>query len=290
MPRAAFLSIENTDGWFIDDDLVHEPLRKAGWEIENIPWNHPADWNRFDLVIIRSPWDYQDHPDHFMNVLKAIEDSSAVLANNLEIVRWNIHKDYLFELQEKGVELLPTRKIYSPGLSDINETFAALNATELIIKPVIGANADDTFRLKKGLPDTYHHILQQFRERECYLQAFEENILNEGEFAVMYFNGKRAHTVLKTVKKGDFRVQEEHGGGVLAIPNPEKELLSAADRAMDAVPFIPLYARVDLVRTKDNSFALMELELIEPCLYFRFDSSAPHDFAQAIDAFWKRIN
>jgi glutathione synthase/RimK-type ligase-like ATP-grasp enzyme len=288
MSQCAFLSIANTDGWFIDDDLVHEPLRRLGWNVSNIPWNKTTDWDKYDMVIIRSPWDYQDHLDNFLKVLDDIENSRTILFNDLNIVRWNINKSYLFDLKRKGIELIPTMKLSSPGIEDFMEAFDRWNEKEVIIKPLVGANADDTFRMSKDQPDLLEEITLRFRQRECLIQPFEVNVVQEGEFSVMYFGGMRAHTILKTAGKGDYRVQEEHGGGVLPVPEPETDLLRTADKVMEALPFAPLYARVDLVRTTENTFALMELELIEPALYFRFDPDAPFLFAACADQFWKR--
>ena len=46
----------------------------------------------------------------------------------------------------------------------------------------------------------------------------------------------------------------------------------------------PLYARVDFVRMPVGTFAVMEVELIEPALYLRMDADAPERFAHAGDA------
>lgn len=107
MPRCAFLTLENTAGWFIDDDLVHEPLRTLGWEVDNVPWTSPADWNAYDLVVIRSPWDYQQRPDEFFEVLKQIDRSQALLQNSVETVQWNINKNYLLELEAQALDWFP---------------------------------------------------------------------------------------------------------------------------------------------------------------------------------------
>ena len=117
------------------------------------------------------------------------------------------------------------------------------------------------------------------------LLPFRNNVVKEGEFTLMYFNRKLSHTILKTIGKGDFRVQEEHGGGVIPISKPEDELLKAAEKAMSALPQTPFYARDDLVRTPKNIIALRELELIEPCLYFRFDKDSLKFFADLLDEF-----
>ncbi|MCA6075061.1 ATP-grasp domain-containing protein [Fulvivirga sedimenti] len=289
MPKCAFLSIANTEGWFIDDDLVHEPLTKLGWEVDNIPWNQPTDWNAYHVVVIRSPWDYQDHLEQFLDVLEQIEKSSALLLNDISIVRWNINKNYLFELEQKGIQLVPSIRKTGPNHSDIEKAYKTFKTSELIIKPIIGANADDTFRIPKQNTEVSHKVIQLFQDRECILQPFMKYIVEEGEFSLMYFNGELSHVILKTVGNGDFRVQEEHGGDVIPIIHPEPRLLEAAGKAMKALPAVPMYARVDLVRTARNDFALMELELIEPCLYFRFDPKSATRFAACIDDQLKRV-
>jgi len=287
MPKCAFLSIANTEGWFIDDDLVHEPLQNMGWEVKNIPWNKSTDWNFFDLVIIRSPWDYQHHLQQFMQVLNEINNSRATLLNSIDTIKWNINKNYLFELEKKGVALVPTIKKIGPKQADIESSFEKFKTNELIIKPIIGANADDTYRVNIKDTSTFNKIAAVFQDRKCMIQPFMQSIINEGEFSLIYFNGKLSHTILKTVGPGDYRVQEEHGGGVITIENPETSLIIAGNKAMSSLPEIPLYARVDLVSTPSNSFALMELELIEPCLYFRFNSDSAAKFAACIDDYLK---
>ncbi len=287
MPACAFLSISNTEGWFIDDDLVHPFLEELGWTVQNIPWNQPTNWDQFDLVVIRSPWDYQQHLEEFQKVLREIDQSKTLLLNPLDLVLWNIHKGYLFELKQKGVELVPTIRISRLDSSSLEKAFESLQTEQLIVKPIIGANADDTFWLKKSQPESWTKALTVFQNKEGMIQPFMQSIVDEGEFSLMCFQGKLSHSIIKTVGKGDFRVQEEHGGGVIPLPNPEESLVAAAEKALHALPQKPFYARVDLVRTPQNSFALMELELIEPCLYFRFDENSPEKFAILLDTFWK---
>lgn len=288
MPNCAFLSIENTEGWFIDDDLVHEPLQQLGWKVKNIPWNEPTDWNNYELVVIRSTWDYQKYLSRFKEVLEQVNQSGAVLLNSLELVHWNMNKNYLFQLEQSGIQLVPTIKTDVLNKLTIESAFHQFDSTDLIIKPMIGANADDTYLISNSTDTNYSQLESVFLNRECMIQPFMKNIVEEGEFSLMYFNGKLSHTILKTVGAGDYRVQEEHGGGVIPIQLPESDLISAGDKAMAALPEVPLYARVDLVRTNDNSFALMELELIEPSLYFRFDEDAPRNFAQCIHDYWTK--
>lgn len=287
MPKCVFLTISNTEGWFIDDDLVHEPLKKLGWQIKNIPWDKETDWNEYDLVIIRSPWDYQDHLDQFFKVLKNIDESNAILLNSLKIVQWNINKEYLSDLEKKGGDIVPTIRKTGIKRTDILHAFDTFKTEEIIVKPMIGANADDTYRISKEKQNNFNEIEKVFSKRPCMIQPFMNNIIEEGEFSLIYFDGVLSHTILKTAEPGDFRVQEEHGGGVIAIKEPEQNLVASADKFMNMLEEKPLYSRVDLVRTPENSFALMELELIEPCLYFRFHSKSAESFAACIDKYWE---
>jgi hypothetical protein len=97
---------------------------------------------------------------------------------------------------------------------------------------------------------------------------------------MMYFNGVHSHSILKSPKAGDFRVQEEYGSEIRLI-EPEPALLKAGNAAIAAVGQKLLYARADLVRS-DDMFRVMELELVEPSLYLRIDPSAPDRFADAV--------
>ncbi len=115
------------------------------------------------------------------------------------------------------------------------------------------------------------------------VQQFMDSVIDEGEFSVFFFGEDYSHTILKTPQKGDFRVQEEHGGRLKSIAHPEKELLKAARNLLETLNPKPLYSRMDYVRTPQNSFALMELELIEPSLYFNMDPQSPQRFARIFD-------
>ena len=107
------------------------------------------------------------------------------------------------------------------------------------------------------------------------------SIIEEGEFSLFYFNRTYSHTILKTPESGDFRVQEEHGGRIISV-TPEQKALQCAMEVLETLNVSLLYARIDLVREETGDYALMELELIEPSLYFRMDPIASTRFAQAL--------
>ena len=86
-------------GDFVSDaDLSFAPMAELGWEAEMVPWRGPVDWNDYDLVYICTPWDYQNDVVAFFEVLDRIEASSATLVNSLDLVHWNLEKNYLRDL------------------------------------------------------------------------------------------------------------------------------------------------------------------------------------------------
>jgi hypothetical protein len=114
-------------------------------------------------------------------------------------------------------------------------------------------------------------------------QPFLRSIVEEGEYSLFYFGGELSHAVLKSPKEEDFRVQEEHGGLIRPV-EPPAPLIELGHGLVESLPVPPLYARVDLARLDSGGYALMELELIEPSLYFRTDPESPRKFARAFDA------
>jgi glutathione synthase/RimK-type ligase-like ATP-grasp enzyme len=166
-------------------------------------------------------------------------------------------------------------------LSD--EYFEKLNTDEIIIKPNISANADNTFRLTKEKLKYNLKVLEKtFNDREFMVQPFLNSIIEEGEYSLFFFNGKFSHSVLKKPKENDFRVQEEHGGDIQPF-KVSSELIMIAEDIIKKLSTIPLYGRVDLVRNHENKFALIELELIEPSLYLNKDDQSPFRFVKAFE-------
>lgn len=270
--------MDDMSGYVSDDELAVSPLNELGWDVETVSWrDKTVDWNDFDIVVIRTPWDYQREPEAFLEVLQVIDSSKARLENSLDIVKWNLDKRYLRDLDGKGVNIVPT--IWD-GIYDERSFYlwmADLGVDELIIKPTVSATAEHTFRLSEFEPE----IAGVFEKRDFMIQPFLNGIVEEGEYSLFYLGGKYSHTILKEPKPSDFRVQEEHGGIITAV-EPEKTLSETGRRIFDLIDPAPLYARIDLVRCQ-NAFLLMELELIEPALYLRMDSEAPKRFAEAIN-------
>lgn len=272
-------------GFMIDDELAYEPLRALGWQAEAVPWQRRGvSWESYDAVVIRSTWDYYQDLEGFLCVLEEIERSGTSIQNPVGLVRWNLSKTYLRDLSARGVPIVPTLFRKRMQVGDAERIFSQLASPEVVLKPVVSANAIGAFRLDgDSLRGRSSEVEAFFSCRELMAQPLVRSVLLEGEYSLFYFNGQYSHAILKTPAPGDFRVQEEHGANVRAIA-AGPELREAGERVLRALPTTPLYARVDLVRSGDDaSYWLMELELVEPSMYLRMDPESPARFARALD-------
>lgn len=273
-------------GDFVTDyDFGIAPMEALGWQVETVPWREPAvAWDNFDAVYICTPWDYPDDPEGFLQLLATIDASRAILVNDLALVLWTLKKTYLRDLEDRGADIVPSTWYETFHRDDVAGFFARHDADKVVIKPLVGANAADTFVLADPVSDRFCSTLAAtFHDRPFIVQPFIEAIRTEGEFSLFFLGGEYSHAILKTPGKGDFRVQEEHGAEISPVA-PPMELVRVAERIVASVQPEPVYARADFVRDGTGRFLLMELELIEPSLYLRTNADAAERFAQAFDA------
>ncbi len=276
--------MQDMTGFVAYDHLAIEPLQQLGWQVQFTPWDRPeTDWNEFDAVVIRSTWDYQHRVGEFIQVLRQIEASRARLFNPLQVCLWNMNKVYLRELSDKGCAVLPTVWFDRLAAEDLDGIWQRWDAERLVVKPAVGANADHAYVLARGSRAGTTEAMETYRMRPGLVQPFVDAIEFEGEYSLFFFGGEYSHTIRKRPKPGDFRVQEEHGGIIESCP-ASGDLRHAAAAVLQHIDGPLLYARVDLVRYLDR-WCVMEIELIEPSLYFSYADSAPRAFAAALDRF-----
>lgn len=281
----AYLTLEIRGDFYIYDHLTVEPLQQLGWRVVEIPWDRPGiDWSEFDAVVIRSTWDYQDSPEHFLQVLAEIENSDTPLFNPLRVCQWNLNKSYLRDLESQGVPIVPTQWLQSLDKAALSNAFEFFGAQQIVAKPMVSANADDTFVLELTEQESWQPALEIFKAKALMLQPFIQSLTEKGEYSLFYFGNQFSHAILKKPKQGDFRVQEEFGGVIRSVV-ADRSLTSVAEQAIQVINEELLYARIDLVHLDNGQPAVIELELIEPSLYFQEDPKSPQRFAETLDRF-----
>lgn len=247
-----------------------------GLGTEQRTWNDPGALSGFDLILPLMAWGYQRSPARWFHALDAWEAAGLKFANPIATLRWNTNKDYLFDLAEVGVAIVPSRLAHRLTRDDLAEARAAFGCEALVIKPTISGGADGTYRLGPNDPIPFDVL-----EREMLIQPLMPMIASEGEFSLFYFAGQFSHAILKIPEQGDFRVQEQFGGREVTVEAPSTAR-ALAEVAMAVAPGPLTYARVDMVRGESGGFFLMELELIEPSLFLNHTSDCGAAFVAAV--------
>lgn len=250
-----------------DDRPLADALTRRGFQVEPEPWTDidPEAQIAADPVVLRSTWDYHRVPTMFTAWLAAMADSGRTLLNPAEVARANIDKIYLQGLAAAGIAMPRTRWIDQPDAAALETILLEECWPHAVLKPRIGATAHGTFLITSDTLPTEDDLVPA-RASGALVQEFVPEIRDRGEVSLVYAGGVFSHAVVKRARDGDFRVQKDFGGAVEPF-TPPAGLLAFGESVMAHVPPSCAYARVDVVDSSRGPL-LMELELIEPELYF----------------------
>jgi glutathione synthase/RimK-type ligase-like ATP-grasp enzyme len=244
-----------------DDAPLHAALREAGLRAVTRAWDDPTvEWGAARMVVLRSTWNYLHHHDAFLAWVDRVSAETS-LWNPAPVVRWNSHKEYLLELAAKGLPVVPTkivRRGEKASLADL-----AGDWENVVVKPAVGAGSWGTVRVGRGEWERGQaHLDELVAARDMLVQPYFHSVHAHGERAVVWIDGQFTHEVRKTPR---FSGDEEAISPGEPVGAAEREV---AEAVLAAAPGPLLYARVDLARDEAGRPHLMELELIEPSLFF----------------------
>lgn len=294
MPRLALVTYAAAPDLTPDDRLLRAALERAGAEVHPVVWTEWDDWADFDLVVIRSTWDYFLAPDEFAAWIDRLDQSGVGVLNPLQIVRWNGDKRYLLELEARGVAIVPTIFLEpgDEGAEPLADLLGNRGWPDAVVKPSISGGAHLTWRTSPQAADEprYRELLRG-ANGGVLIQPFMHEVVNGGELSLIFLDGVFSHAAVKRPKAGDFRVQQEHGG-VYEPASPDaviveqaRGVIAAAADIAGVEPGTLAYARVDgIVRSEGGrrEFMLMELECIEPNLFFLQHPPAAERMARSL--------
>jgi len=261
-----------------DDQILLQHLKPSTLYTEVVCWDDPSvEWNGYDMLIIRSCWDSHLREKEFKEWLFRMAASSPPLWNPVQVLRWNYEKTYLRDLERRGVPIVPTVWLDQGTAPSLAEIMDKQGWQGCVFKPVISASGNNTHLVMREHSDDLEELFQFSVSREPHLvQEFVESIKTEGEMSFVFFGKEFSHGLRKIPREGEFRVQMEHGGAVLPFA-PDKELITQAERIIQSVEEPLLYGRVDGI-LRNDVLHIMELELLEPELFFRIDPESPGRF------------
>jgi glutathione synthase/RimK-type ligase-like ATP-grasp enzyme len=263
------------------DGLLATALTTRGFDVEFVAWNDPAlDLSTAAACVIRSTWDYPEHLDDFRRWLD-IANAQTLLLNGIELVRWNLHKRYLLDLEAADIPIVPTVVVSKCGALDHARLSDEPGSSHVIVKPAVGVGSFGVMRLPLG-GRVQEAVAELAAEGDVLVQPYVPSIESEGEISTVIIDGKVSHAVAKTPAVGDYRVQAHHGGHNARI-GTSAELNLLASRVVAALPASPAYGRIDTVKV-NGGHHLLELELIEPSLFLGYAPGAAEQLAGVIAA------
>jgi len=265
----------------LDDEAprIADELRRRGHDAVAVPWDSDEEWGAFDLVVIRSTWDYFDRLDEFVAWVEGVAAVTRII-NGPSVIRWNSHKGYLAELGAAGIPVVPSLEL-SQGAEDPAARMLATGWPEVVIKPAVDGGARLALKTPAASPEAADHLRTLVAAGDVIVQPYVSSV-EQGETSLFFFGGTYSHAVRKVPRPGDYRVQALHGGSE-EVHEPSAAEHELALAAMAHAPGQVAYARADFVEV-DGRPTLMELELIEPDLFLRMAPGSVERFAATVEA------
>lgn len=282
MPQVALVTcsaLPDLDG---DDRLIAPALAALGIDARPVIWFDPdVDWDAFDLVVCRNPWDYTDDLERFLAWARACPR----LHNPADVLAWNTDKRYLADLARAHLPVVPTLYVRSGDAPPILEG-------EVVAKPTVSAGSRDTARFtpREDGDFTSHLTRIHLSGREAMVQPYLERVDAAGETALLYIDGVYSHAIRKGPMLSGDRPMSQDGLYVVEEITPREPSAAERDAAERIMAEVRrrfgdlLYARVDLLPGPGGMPILLELELTEPSLFLGTADGAPERFAAAIAA------
>jgi glutathione synthase/RimK-type ligase-like ATP-grasp enzyme len=253
-----------------DDRILLAALEANGMRTRAAVWSDASvDWSLSPITVLRSPWDYFRRIDEFKQWLDATEPATTFI-NSADVVRWNMHKSYLRDLAARGVPVVPTHYVEQGLQPDIHAICERRGWREIVIKPCIGGSAYLTkrFAMENASP-AVEHLKALTAIQDAMIQPYLPAVESSRERALVFIGGAYSHAGLKAPFNAG-----PAGGEKAATPFvPAQDEVDFASTVIAALDALPDYARVDFVVT-GNGPLVMEVELIEPALYFSFRPEA----------------
>jgi glutathione synthase/RimK-type ligase-like ATP-grasp enzyme len=276
MKKIAFITSMEDPSLTSDDLLLKEPLKAAGYEISPLIWDQEQK-AEFDGYIFRSCWNYHRKFHEFNMWLNNLENIKKPFINPISVSRWNLDKKYLLELQKKGARVPETQVVLKgESLGEIE-----VKASKLVIKPAVSLNGHETYLVDARETEKIKAFTQSIAvERDVLIQAFIPEIKTHGEISLIFIGGEFTHAIRKKTSTDEFRIHAEYGGTRESFL-PSRALIDTAEEIIKLAPGLLNFVRVDLVET-DQGAKLIELEVIDPMLYFAYSQNSVDAFVQMV--------
>lgn len=279
--RLGLLTSTRFAAYYEDETHLVNALRDRKIHVEPVVWTDGRSLDDFDAIVMRTPWDWFQHRERFRAFLASLRDVKARVFNAPELMLRFADKRYLTELAAQGLAVIPTQQLEQSELSSVATRLTKLGWKRAVLKPAFTANAVGARLFDAVDAEKVVTELSPLPAGEPWLLQPFVPAIAEGERSFVFLGGRFSHGVLKKPQRGEWRVQHDYGG-VVEPWTPSSRELEEASALLDKAALQTLYARVDAVPF-EGRLHLMELEVVEPELFFRVDAQAPTRFIDALE-------
>lgn len=264
-----------------DDQVLAAAMRRRAIDVRAVIWDADVDWSAFDVVVVRSIWDYHLKYEKFVQWLNVLDASGARVHNPTAVLRWNSDKRYLSELEQQGIAITPTRIVMRDDATALSSILADTGWQTAVVKPTVSSTGYETWNVTAPCTDAdEERFARQTATMSVLVQEFAQEV-KDGEYSFVFIAGSYLHGILKRAAPDEFRVHIEHGGTVESF-DAAPDQIAWAKRVIAAVGDRPwTYARVDAVAGA-RGMKLMELEMLDPELFFKYRPDTADTFIDAI--------
>lgn len=262
-----------------DDQELPHALHRLGVATEVAVWDDPAvDWAAAPVTVVRSVFDYHLRRAEFISWVDQVEPVTS-LYNSPDTIRWNSHKSYLLRMARDGFPIIPTESVGQGSTVDLGAVLTARSWTEAVVKPAVSASAHGAIQVTEdNLDEAQAHLDGLTHQGDALIQPYLYDFETTGESSVIWLGGEQTHCVRRPSGMHT-SLEVAHVGAPL---EPTAEELELARTAYAWISPTPLYARIDLLSTRDYGLLVLELELVEPALYLRHSTTIADRFAAAV--------
>lgn len=294
-PRVALATAR--DAWERDEDAPLLLPALLDLDLEAVPavWDDPSvRWASFDLVVVRSTWDYTARRDEFLTWARRVEEVTR-LANPSRVLEWNTDKGYLDDLADAGLPVAPTRFLRwrdATSSSVAADLHAAVgHGGDVVVKPTVSAGSNDTARYapEHAAAATAHARRLLDERRDVMVQPYLAAVDEQGETGMVFLRGELSHAFRKgpLLLDGPARVD-----GLFAVedvsarqPSPAevdlgRSVVAECCRRCGVTDL--LYARVDVLPGPHGTPVVLEAELTEPSFFLAQSPGSEQRAARAV--------
>lgn len=255
----------------------------VGWEDRSV------DWARFDLAIVRTMGAVRWDREGLLAAARRI-GAATTLWNPTEVLRWNSHRSYLLELEERGAPIVPTAWMARGDEVDLGALLAARGWASAVISPADAGAVGSALQVTTGgagLGGGQRHLDELLATGDALVQP-DLTVQGGDRRSVVVIDGQVTHIVRPADGPGSAGEVPDVGtvpgsGGVQASgSDADPESAALARWVVDATGVALLYARVEVIDDASQIPQVLHVDAVAPELHLGLVPQAADALAAAI--------